>query len=610
MTVSSSGFLRRLGEEVDDRTNLRILQSHSVERLFHKGRNDICCEFLESCSESCGCEVATLWSFDPPRRSLILVQVNGAPISDFPESILNTDDCLSGETVERQRPTIFNDIFAPRGNRNCSGLNVLRKLGVSRLLSIPLLNSYNPNQVLMVLNLFYKQDENFPGEPSTERTIWENNLAMLARVWARRFEAWLYDRRLHFSNRLAIEFSKTTIQNEKQLCKNLARAARDALDCSSVAVYLESDGERRLELRSAVGNVWPHDKTKNVAGGPIEKCWADNREDLSLNILMEKGVIGLPIPGDSSRLTGAYFPLRDYTGKSRGVLRCVNECTKTHLRPFTYEDLAIVEGISQAFAAQLMILWADRRRLANLTHFGHEVGMPLAAFRAAVERVQMECKAKRVEFGFDYFQDIQLYIDILNRQLRQLDLMRGPSSLLALEIERTLLFREIVVPAIKSVEHLLIKRKLPTGKIIYKGLEIIPALYVDRALMTQVVFNLLANAIKYFQGNRNDFLVEIEAAEIEADESTTGYDLTFRDYGIGIPEEFKDHVFDYGVRAPNARQCDIQGHGIGLWISHSIVRRHDGQLTVRNSSSPTEIVLSLPHYLAYRAPNPQSEDDL
>ncbi len=83
-----------------------------------------------------------------------------------------------------------------------------------------------------------------------------------------------------------------------------------------------------------------------------------------------------------------------------------------------------------------------------------------------------------------------------------------------------------------------------------------------------MIDNLLGNAIKF---NRDGGSIEVT---VHTDGDTTT--IAVRDTGIGIGEEDRGRVFERFFRASE----DIAGNGLGLAISHEIVRAHDGELTV------------------------------
>lgn len=109
----------------------------------------------------------------------------------------------------------------------------------------------------------------------------------------------------------------------------------------------------------------------------------------------------------------------------------------------------------------------------------------------------------------------------------------------------------------------------------------------DGERLGQVLINLLNNAIKYSPGaNRVD---------IEVDTSPDVVRITVRDYGIGIPQEHQDKLFERFYRVSTAKDNTFPGLGIGLYIAYEIVLRHGGKLWLESEEGQgSAFSISLP----------------
>jgi len=93
---------------------------------------------------------------------------------------------------------------------------------------------------------------------------------------------------------------------------------------------------------------------------------------------------------------------------------------------------------------------------------------------------------------------------------------------------------------------------------------------LDLSLVRNVIINLVSNAIKFSPENSTiDVKTEVNEKQIL---------ISVRDYGIGIPEEDKKHLFERFFRATNV--TNIQGTGLGLHIVSKYVELMDGQMEV------------------------------
>lgn len=99
-------------------------------------------------------------------------------------------------------------------------------------------------------------------------------------------------------------------------------------------------------------------------------------------------------------------------------------------------------------------------------------------------------------------------------------------------------------------------------------------LTADRERIGQVLVNLLENALKYSPGG-GEIGVSISS---EPDRAV----VSVSDNGIGIPADEIEHLFERFYRAPNASSRNYGGLGLGLYISHEIVRQHGGSIWARS----------------------------
>ncbi len=114
-----------------------------------------------------------------------------------------------------------------------------------------------------------------------------------------------------------------------------------------------------------------------------------------------------------------------------------------------------------------------------------------------------------------------------------------------------------------------------------------PVVTADPVLITQVLQNLLGNALKFQAPDRAPHVVVSSRPEGD------GHLIDVQDNGIGIPEEFRGEVFRM-FRRLTSRQA-YPGTGIGLSIVERIVHRHGGTIEVAATGGPgTTMRLWLP----------------
>ncbi|MHB8064000.1 MAG: sensor histidine kinase, partial [Ruminiclostridium sp.] len=112
-------------------------------------------------------------------------------------------------------------------------------------------------------------------------------------------------------------------------------------------------------------------------------------------------------------------------------------------------------------------------------------------------------------------------------------------------------------------------------------------IFADRDKISQVIINLLSNALKYTpEGGK----VKVN---VKGTEEITQF--VVKDNGPGIPKEDLPYIFERFYRADKSRNRLTGGSGIGLTISKAIVEAHGGKIDVNSSSEyGSEFIVSLP----------------
>lgn len=115
----------------------------------------------------------------------------------------------------------------------------------------------------------------------------------------------------------------------------------------------------------------------------------------------------------------------------------------------------------------------------------------------------------------------------------------------------------------------------------------------DQLRLTQILLNLLSNAVKYNRMNGSiRFLLRQEKG---GPEGGACYHFIVRDTGIGISENFRQHLFESFSREETATVSGIQGTGLGLAITKRMVEMMGGTIeltSVEGQGSTFDVCLS------------------
>ena len=113
---------------------------------------------------------------------------------------------------------------------------------------------------------------------------------------------------------------------------------------------------------------------------------------------------------------------------------------------------------------------------------------------------------------------------------------------------------------------------------------------VDEMHFTNVIFNLLDNAVKY---RREDTPLELKVST--RDISGSRLRITIADNGIGIRREDLKKIFEKFYRVSTGNLHDVKGFGLGLAYVHKMVRELRGDISVESEPGQgTKFIIILP----------------
>jgi two-component system sensor histidine kinase CpxA len=208
---------------------------------------------------------------------------------------------------------------------------------------------------------------------------------------------------------------------------------------------------------------------------------------------------------------------------------------------------------------------ANRRLLRDVSH---ELRSPLARLRVALEIARNKDQALVAE----ELNRIELESERLENLVDEvLSLLRESTGAGELNITRFDLV-ELLQDLVETVDYETGEDGEPIGFLADSEIE----LNADRELLWRVFENLLRNAMVHSDGGG----VQVRVQSAPADEVS----VSVLDSGPGIPEAHIDRVFEPFYRVDEARSRDSGGHGLGLAIAASAVRRHGGRITASNRS--------------------------
>ena len=112
---------------------------------------------------------------------------------------------------------------------------------------------------------------------------------------------------------------------------------------------------------------------------------------------------------------------------------------------------------------------------------------------------------------------------------------------------------------------------------------------VDEMHFTNIIFNLMDNAVKY---KRDDVSLELK---VSTKSDSSNLHIQVEDNGIGIQKDDLKRVFDKFYRVHTGNTHNVKGFGLGLAYVHKMVRLHHGTIKVSSElGKGTKFMITLP----------------
>ncbi|MFO0703606.1 MAG: PAS domain S-box protein [Patescibacteria group bacterium] len=221
----------------------------------------------------------------------------------------------------------------------------------------------------------------------------------------------------------------------------------------------------------------------------------------------------------------------------------------------------------------------EERKDEFLSIASHELKTPLTSIKAytqILEKIIKEIDHTKAEY---IVKKTNLYIDRLNNLITDLlDVSRIQAGKLQMNIEKINIYRVLV----ESVDGM--QATCRTHKISING-KCKCKMMGDKNRLDQVFQNILSNAIKYSPNS--------DRVEVDISCNDKNIQISFRDFGVGISPKAQKNIFKRFYRVEKTAQ-GFSGLGIGLYICHEIIERHNGRILINskeNEGSTFTIIL-------------------
>ena len=290
---------------------------------------------------------------------------------------------------------------------------------------------------------------------------------------------------------------------------------------------------------------------------------------------------------------------QEYLNNDSGETRYL-EITAYHTEFGSLKRIVIVisdrseeRKLQNALSASLEIAKNANAAKSNfLANMSHDIRTPMNAIvgYSTLLIKDADDKNKVIEIGKKITYSSQHLLSLINDVLDMSKIESGRTSLNSDKVDVS-----EVINNISEIVQVQTKSKKQSFEIKTKG-NIPPYIYADKLRLTQILLNLLSNAVKYTEKNGTISLV-VEGYGNNG--QTCHLRFIVSDNGQGMSSEFVEKIFEPFSRETNSMTNKIQGTGLGMSITKSIIDLMGGTIDIQSelgkgSVFTVDLIFSVP----------------
>ncbi len=318
----------------------------------------------------------------------------------------------------------------------------------------------------------------------------------------------------------------------------------------------------------------PIDETRQQINGEITMAFLP----LMIGLVIAIGVFTYQMIYSKRRV---YKPMEEITESARAIINGNYE--KEVLRVYSTKIRANEVG-QLTYSFELMRDELKEKQIKEeqlkksqqelISCISHDLKTPISTIKAYTEGLRDGIARTDIE-RMEYVQTILEKTNLLNTMITEL-LEFSNTQLKQLDIKKEEIYlQDYLTPVMKELEGYVTYHSM---KFFVTNTEENPIVIMDSKRITEVLYNLVENSIKYKQAN--DPMIHIHITRKEK-----GILIRVIDNGTGINANDIPYVFDKFYRAEKSRSSNIPGSGLGLSICKYIIEQHNGEIYCKNLTS-------------------------
>ncbi|MFA4935214.1 MAG: ATP-binding protein [Candidatus Methanoperedens sp.] len=333
-------------------------------------------------------------------------------------------------------------------------------------------------------------------------------------------------------------------------------------------------GCTREEIIGTHMSEWITPESLNIARNCLENGLAggEAEQQMLLEVICKNGEhrwmeIRRRLVKEGDRITAVHGMGRDITEKRKMEQQLKESNEKLEK---SYEELKEADKLKSDF-------------ISNITH---ELFTPLTSIKGFTELIHSGDLGAINEEQKNGLETILRGSDRLSGLIKELlDAANLEKNQLELRFEFTSI-NDITSKSVMELQPQMKDKKIT----IFQEIPTLPRIWGDSERLTQVMINVLSNAIKFTPENGK--------ITITAEENTDRVKISITDTGIGIPQDKLLHIFDRFYQVDGSTSRRYGGMGLGLSICKSIVEKHDGSIWAESEGKGSTFHIVLPKLTA------------
>ena len=215
---------------------------------------------------------------------------------------------------------------------------------------------------------------------------------------------------------------------------------------------------------------------------------------------------------------------------------------------------------------------ATRTKSRFLSNMSHEIRTPINAVLGMSEMILRESGEKGIKkYAHDIKSSAESLLSIINDILDSSKIASGKLEIIEVNYDISSFLNDLY-------NMISVKARDKELELVFDIDGNIPVEYFgDDIRIRQVVVNLLTNAVKYTKEGK---VILKLTGKVEGDEATLHF--VVRDTGVGIKEEDMDKLFSEFERVEEAKNRNIEGTGLGVSITSSLLGLMGSSLIVKS----------------------------